>query len=64
MSDRFNVEAAIFDCWKVVDDIKTLRENVDNLDADQLDSYLLGLETIYAVKFGALYEAFEQSLKT
>ncbi len=64
MSDRFKIEEAIFDCWNVVSDVKMLRENVDNLDADQLDNYLLGLETIYAVKFGALYEAFEQSLKT
>ncbi len=63
MSDRFNVEAAIFDCWKVVDDIKTLRENVDNLDADQLDSYLLGLQTIYEVKFSSLFSHFEKSLK-
>ena len=63
MSDRFKIEEAIFDCWNVVSDVKMLRENVDNLDADQLDSYLLGLQTIYEVKFSSLFSHFEKSLK-
>ena len=61
--DRFKLEEAIFHCWNVVDDISYLRESMDAMCEDHRDNYLLGLETIYAVKFAKLQEIFEKCIK-
>lgn len=50
------------DCWNVVTDIRTLNQqyqDVGNLTQDQVANYLLGLETIYQVKFEQLFAQFE-----
>lgn len=59
---QYKVEEAIMGCWTIVDDLKLLRET-KNTCQEHKDSYLLGLENIYAVKFASLYEAFINSLK-
>lgn len=59
---RFDFEQKIMDCWHVVEDIKTLNrqyQDVGNLTQDQIANYLLGLETIYQVKFEQLFAQFE-----
>lgn len=63
--NRFDMEQKIFACWSVIEDIKVLRESMDTMNPsqDDLDNYLLGLETIYSVKFNQLFEMFEASLK-
>lgn len=66
MTDRFDLEQQIMNCWSVVDDIKTLHKQfMDNgpMTEDQVSNYLLGLETIYQVKFEHLFEIFEQLIK-
>ncbi len=53
-------------CWAVVDDIKALNNqymNVGNMTQDQVANYLLGLETIYQVKFEQLRAIFEQMIE-
>lgn len=52
-------------CWSVCDDIKDLREMRDTrkLSEDELDNYLLGLQSIYQLKFEKLFGLFEKLLQ-
>jgi hypothetical protein len=53
-------------CWSVVEDIKELsRCKMDrrNMTEDEVNNYLLGLETIYQVKFERLFETFEMLIR-
>lgn len=65
MTDRFDLEQEIMNCWNVVQDVKTLRETISNsvTTQDFQENFLLGLETIYEVKFEKLWAAFEQCIK-
>jgi len=65
MSDRFDLEQQMLDCWKIIDDIKLLDKNVlegkiegGNLTQDEISNYLLGLETIYELKFQQMFDTF------
>lgn len=63
---RFDLEQDIMNCWSVVDDIKELsRCMLDRrkMSEDELSNYLLGLETIYQVKFERLFETFEMLIR-
>lgn len=59
----FDLEQQIMECWGVTDDIKTFTKWVfDSKKApsdDEQMNYLIGLETIYRVKFEKLFEIFE-----
>ena len=53
-------------CWSVVDDIKELsRCMLDRrkMSEDEISNYLLGIETIYQVKFERLFETFEMLIR-
>lgn len=66
MADRFDLEQQILGCWGITDEIKLLNEQVlenDNFTKDQISNYLLGLETIYAVKFEKTFNTFETLIK-
>jgi hypothetical protein len=61
--DRFDLETDIMSCWNVVEDIKELHRSMldrREMSQDEISNYLLGLETIYQVKFERLFETFEQ----
>jgi hypothetical protein len=58
---RFDLEQLILKNWEVVTEIKHLREHLEtNPTQDQVENYLLGLETIYEVKFNKLWDCFEE----
>ena len=58
---RFDLEQLILKNWEVVTEIKHLREHMEtNPTQDQVENYLLGLETIYEVKFNKLWNCFEE----
>jgi hypothetical protein len=58
---RFDLEQLILKNWEVVTEIKHLREHLEtNPTQDQVENYLLGLETIYEVKFNKLWNCFEE----
>ena len=58
---RFDLEQLILKNWEVVTEIKHLREHMEtNPTQDQVENYLLGLETIYEVKFNKLWDCFEE----
>lgn len=70
MSDRFDLEQEILECWKIVDDIKLLDKNVlegkvegENLTQDEISNYLLGLESIYELKFQRMFDTFSSLVK-
>jgi glycosylphosphatidylinositol transamidase (GPIT) subunit GPI8 len=69
--DRFDLEQEIMRCWNVVEDIKLLNtfvlENTPDgaqLTTDEISNYLLGLESIYELKFQQLWKTFSQTLQT
>ncbi len=58
---RFDLEQLILKNWEVVTEIKHLREHMESKPTqDQVENYLLGLETIYEVKFNKLWDCFEE----
>ena len=63
--DRFDLEQEIMNCWHVTEDIQTLYESPDflELDENEIANYLLGLKTIYGVKFEKLWNVFEKLIK-
>ena len=59
--DRFDLEQLILKNWEVVIEIKHLREHMESKPTqDQIENYLLGLESIYEVKFNKLWDCFEE----
>jgi len=59
--NRFDLEQLILKNWEVVTEIKHLRELMESKPTqDQIENYLLGLETIYEVKFNKLWDCFEE----
>jgi len=67
MSDRFDLEQQILDCWKIIDDIRLLDKNVlegkvegGSMTQDEISNYLLGLESIYDLKFQQMFDTFSK----
>jgi 5-formaminoimidazole-4-carboxamide-1-beta-D-ribofuranosyl 5'-monophosphate synthetase len=66
MSDRFDFEQQIMKCWNITEEIELLNEQVlenDDLTKDQISNYLLGLHTIYEMKFDKLFHQFETMVR-
>jgi hypothetical protein len=66
MSDRFDLEQQILKCWNITEEIQLLNEQVlenDELTKDQISNYLLGLHTIYEMKFDKLFDQFSNMVK-
>jgi hypothetical protein len=66
MSHQFDLEQQILSCWRITDDIKLVRENIEKLPADDVDTVdcaLLGLQTIYEMQFEKLWECFEDMVE-
>ena len=62
-----DLEQHIMECWQLVDDVKLLYEQVMdkdlNEDQDKLSNALLGLYTIYGMKFERAFNTYEEALK-
>lgn len=66
MSNRFDLEQSILNCWHVVDDIDILYKNVcenDELSKDDIANVLLGMKTIYNMRFDETFRQFEDCIK-
>jgi hypothetical protein len=70
MTDRFDLEQQIMNCWNIIEDIKLLDKNVlegkiegGNLTQDEISNYLLGLESIYDLKFQQMFDTFSTLVK-
>lgn len=64
MSDRFDLEQGIMQCWNVCDDIELLLGSWDNLNEDQKQNYLIGLQQMYQLKFERCFEQFENCVRS
>lgn len=64
MSDRFDLEQQILDCWKVTDDLELVYEKVMNdeepLGRDTIANLMLGLISLYNLKFDKCFTTFEK----
>lgn len=61
----FDFEQEIMKAWHVVDDINLLYENVMETDMskDDIANVLLGLESIYNMRFEKVFNTFEDLCK-
>jgi len=59
--NRFDFEQQMMDCWGVVDDIKTIYylQDLRDTNEDEMQNLLLGLFTMYQIKFEILQKMFE-----
>ncbi len=65
MTDRFDLEQQIMNCWNIIEDIKLLNVYVlegkpdgGEMTTDDVSNYLLGLEIIYGLKFDQMFNTF------
>ena len=65
IEDRFDFEQAIMNCWNITEDIKLISQmnDIRDLSEDELMNALLGLETLYQMKFEILFDGFERMVK-
>jgi hypothetical protein len=62
MTDRFDLEQGILKCWNITDDIDLLYRNLMNssdMSTDDIANFLLGIKTVYDLKFNELFSTFE-----
>ena len=61
----FELEQEIMKAWHVIDDIQLLNENVmeSNMSRDEIANALVGLESIYNMRFQKVFNMFEDLCK-
>jgi hypothetical protein len=60
---RFDLEQEILDCWHVTDDIQAILDT-ERLDLnDEMQNVLIGLKTLYQLKFERTFSTFEQLIR-
>ena len=63
----YDLEQHIMECWQMVDDVNLLYEQVmeNDLHKDQdiLANALLGLSTIYEMKFERVFDSYKKILE-
>jgi len=61
--DRFTLESQIMECWNIREDIDNLmwamRDSRSGMTEDEIDNYLIGLQSMYQVRFEKLWNTFE-----
>jgi hypothetical protein len=63
---RIELEERIMDCWRVVDDIKTVytvHQDIGELSVDEMSIILMGIEKLYCLKFRLLFSTFEKHIQ-
>lgn len=66
VNSKFDLENEIMNCWRIIDDLKSLREHVmenEHATNDSIANVLSGLETLYNIKFEKLFLTFENTLE-
>ena len=63
MSDRFDLEQNIMQCWNICEDIQLYIDQEDNLSEDDKANYLIGLKQMYQMKFERLWSTFEVCIR-
>ena len=62
---RFDLEEQIMRCWNVVEDVNEVYAAVmeRDLSQDDIANALLGIKTLYDMKFYTLFSTFEKMIK-
>jgi hypothetical protein len=62
MTDRFDFEQQIMECWRVTDDIGVVAESIleRNITQDQITNILCGIQELYQLKFNKLFDQFDE----
>lgn len=63
MTDRFDLEQQILDCWKITMDLQDMREVVEEggeMTLPELEGRIACIEAIYEVKFNKLWNTFSE----
>jgi hypothetical protein len=67
MSNMYEIEKSILDCWKVCNDLETVFIQIGDGEKepshDELMNTLMGMQQLYEWKFSQLFEAYENVLK-
>ena len=63
MSDRFDLEQNIMQCWNICEDIQLYIDQEDNMSEDDKANYLIGLKQMYQMKFERLWSTFEVCIR-
>jgi hypothetical protein len=58
--NRFDLEQEILNAWHIVSDLKVLIDNWDKTTEDDKQNIIIGLMSLYGLKFEALFETYEQ----
>ena len=62
--DRFSLENDILLCWRIIDDLNTLRNVYDREHTeDEVLNILIGLSDLYDQRFTDLFDTFEKCIK-
>lgn len=61
--NRFDLEQEIMKCWEIVEDLNIIYHAHGDKD-HELANVLLGLRTLYSLKFERLWDTFEDCVKT
>jgi hypothetical protein len=63
--NRFQLEQQIMNCWQVCEDIDAVYQvgGYREMTEDELANALLGLKTIYQLKFEILMQTFETMIR-
>ena len=61
----YELEQQILDCWHVVDDLDILLEGVleKELTKDEISNIILGLKSLYQLKFDKAFDTFEKCVR-
>lgn len=63
--NRFDLEQEIMACWQIVDDLKLVYQTESlYIDEDEMQNVLLGLTSLYKIKFETLFNTYEECLKS
>lgn len=62
MGNRFDLEQQILDLWKITDELQLVYERVMDrgMTTDEVANVLLGLVSLYNLKFDRCWETFEK----
>jgi hypothetical protein len=63
---QFDLEQQILQCWHVCDDLDMIHERVmegPDMESDELSNLLLGMKSLYHMKFERCFSTFEEMLR-
>ena len=62
-ANRFDLEQDIMDCWNITKDLDSLLLAVERGDEDQIMNIIIGLRSLYDLKFEKMFNTFEQCIR-